>query len=72
MLRPFGRIAISRARPTRRELGQRVSQAEDTAVRRLAGVEAYPEREMRTRQSLLDHTAEQLETMLRGAAEAPS
>ena len=58
--------------PMRRELGQRMSQVEDPAVRRLAGVEAYPKQEIWTSRSLLDHTAEQLESMLRGAEVGPA
>ena len=46
-------------------------QVEDPVVRRLAGIEAYPEQEMRTWRSLLDHTVEQLENMLSGAGAAP-
>ncbi len=49
-----------------------MSQIEDPAVRRLAGVEPYPKQEIRTSRSLLDHTAEQLVSMLRDADVAPA
>ena len=39
-------------------------QVEDATVRRLAGVEAYPEKQVRTRRSLLDCTAQDLQDML--------
>ena len=63
---------ISAARRFSRELDQPMLQVDDPVVRRLAGVEAYSEQDVKTGRPLLDHTAEQLENMLSRVDETTS